>query len=100
MLQTQSLQEAGLLRRRDVLRCCFLTVVLNAVFCSSVLGRLLCVGGGFVVVGGGFMEVEGGAERERLVAALADKPMELTDAAAEVRFTPDLHGDEQTECKN
>lgn len=71
-------------------------VVLN-LFCSSfaiLLYFLLCVlcvsGDGFVGVGVGFMEVQGRAKGERLVAELADKPVELADTASEVCLTPDL----------
>lgn len=40
----------------------------------------------------GFMQVQGGAKGERLVTAIADKPMKLTDTATKVRLTPDLEG--------
>lgn len=38
------------------------------------------------------MQVQGRAQRERLVTAIADEPVELTDAAPKVRLTPDLRG--------
>lgn len=38
------------------------------------------------------MEVQGGAKGERLVAAIADEPMELTDAATKVCLAPNLEG--------
>ena len=42
------------------------------------------------MVGDGFMEVEGRAEGERLVAAVTDESVELTDAATEVGLAPHL----------
>jgi len=36
------------------------------------------------------MELQGGAQREGLVTAVADEPVELADAATEVGLTPDL----------
>lgn len=95
MLKTQTFQEAGLLREDFCLD--FLTVLLDAVLCSFILRlslRFLCVGGGggFVRVGGGLVEVQGRAQGESLVAAVADEPVELADAPAEVCLTPDLSG--------
>lgn len=93
VLKTQDFQEAGLLRGQ-VFFLVILTVVLTAVFCSSILCldlHFLCVSGGrFVRVGGGFMEFQGRAKGERLVAAIADEPMELTDTATKICLTPDL----------
>lgn len=36
------------------------------------------------------MEVQGSAERECFITAITDKPVEFTDTATKVCFTPDL----------
>lgn len=43
------------------------------------------------------VDVQGRAQRERLVTAVADEAVELADAAAEVRLTPDLR--RSSECE-
>lgn len=95
MLKTQPFQEAGLLHRQDFFN--ILTLVLHVVFCSSIFCltlHLLCVSGAeFVRVGGGFVQVQGRVKGERLVTAITDKAMELTDAATKVGLTPDLEAE-------
>lgn len=87
VLKAQRLQEAGLLRGQDFL----LSILTVALSSSGLFGLLLGAGGrGFVRVGNGFMEVQSRTKRERLIAAVADEPVEFTDATTKVCLTPDL----------
>lgn len=86
MLKSKTLQEAGLLRGQDRFN-------IHAGFCRSSLNlllRLLGVVGRRVRMGGGVVQVQRRAKRERLVARVADEPMELTDAPTKVRLAPHL----------
>lgn len=87
VLKAQRLEEAGLLRGQDFL----LSILTVALSSSGLFGLLLGAGGrGFVRVGNGFMEVQSRTKRERLIAAVADEPVEFTDATTKVCLTPDL----------